>query len=91
MFLWLCGINYSFAIPSVSHLLLRTLQVAAALCVVHVMIKLKSGDSGSLSVSLIERIAMLAQKVLYPMFLLSHLMSVARSIEFCFFIHLLPV
>ncbi|KZV41118.1 hypothetical protein F511_09314 [Dorcoceras hygrometricum] len=38
-------------------------KVAAALCVVHVMIKLKNGDSGSLSLSFIERIATLAQKL----------------------------
>ncbi|XP_073292764.1 uncharacterized protein [Primulina huaijiensis] len=41
----------------------RHAKAAAALCVVHVMIKLKNGDSGSFSVSLIERIAMLAQKL----------------------------
>ncbi|XP_073159038.1 uncharacterized protein [Henckelia pumila] len=41
----------------------RHAKVAASLCVVHVMIKLKNCDSGSLSVSFIERIAVLTQKL----------------------------
>lgn len=37
--------------------------MAAGLFAVHVMVKLRSGDSGSLSVSLIERIVNLSEKV----------------------------
>ncbi|KAI3446215.1 hypothetical protein Pfo_002880 [Paulownia fortunei] len=38
-------------------------KVAASLFAVHAMVKLRSGDSGSLSVSLIERIVTLSQKL----------------------------
>ncbi|XP_057788584.1 uncharacterized protein LOC131005591 isoform X2 [Salvia miltiorrhiza] len=38
-------------------------KVAAASFVVHVMVKLRSGDSGSLSVSLVERVVALSEKL----------------------------
>lgn len=55
--------------PNIDSLILKsyvhclTLQVAACLFAVHMMRKLKTGDFGSLSVSLVEKITILSQKV----------------------------